>query len=151
MRWPHSCEPARSLSPWWAQRASGESALRPDGASRRSHCIAGADQLPVNVHASVSGIEQPSVSHAVARLIAGDAGRSMLPNAVALNNAGANFGRLVGPAVAGVLLAVPDIGIGLAFMAMAVMYFAALLTLLRLPAGTRPSSASLVNRPGGAA
>jgi MFS family permease len=83
--------------------------------------------------------------------IADVAGRAMLPNAVALNNAGANFGRLVGPALAGVLLAVPDIGIGLAFTAMAVMYLAALLTLLRLPAGTRPSSGSHAQRPGGAA
>ena len=36
--------------------------------------------------------------------IAEVAGRAHLANAVALNNAGANFGRLVGPAVAGVLL-----------------------------------------------
>jgi MFS family permease len=83
--------------------------------------------------------------------IADVAGRTMLPNAVALNNAGANFGRLVGPALAGVLLAVPVIGIGLTFVAMAVMYLAALLTLLRLPAGTRPRSESNAARPGGAA
>jgi MFS family permease len=83
--------------------------------------------------------------------IADVAGRTMLPNAVALNNAGANFGRLVGPALAGVLLAVPDIGIGLAFIAMALMYLAALLTLLRLPGGGRPISESHAARPGGAA
>ena len=65
--------------------------------------------------------------------IADTTGRAMLPNAVALNNAGANFGRLVGPAVAGGLLAVPDIGIGLTFLAMALMYLYALWTLLRLP------------------
>jgi MFS family permease len=81
------------------------------------------------------------------------AGRTMLPNAVALNNAGANFGRLVGPAVAGVLLAVPDIGIGLTFLAMAAMYVAALLTLPRLPA-SRDSSGTEVRstpRPSGVA
>jgi MFS family permease len=83
--------------------------------------------------------------------IADVAGRTMLPNAVALNNAGANFGRLVGPALAGALLAVPDIGIGLAFTAMAVMYLVALLTVVRLPAGTRPNSESHLQRPGGAA
>jgi MFS family permease len=83
--------------------------------------------------------------------IADVAGRALLPNAVALNNAGANFGRLVGPAVAGVLLAVPDIGIGLAFMAMALMYVAALGTLLRLPEARRPSSEGRGPRPGGAA
>jgi MFS family permease len=83
--------------------------------------------------------------------IADVSGRALLPNAVALNNAGANFGRLVGPAVAGVLLAVPEIGIGLAFVAMALMYLAALGTLIRLPAVPRPSLGSHVRRPGGAA
>jgi MFS family permease len=84
--------------------------------------------------------------------IADVAGRALLPNAVALNNAGANFGRLVGPAVAGVLLAFPGIGIGLAFVAMALMYLAALGTLFRLPeGGTNSTAPSHADRPGGVA
>jgi MFS family permease len=81
--------------------------------------------------------------------IAEVAGRGHLANAVALNNAGANFGRLVGPAVAGVLLAVPVIGIGLAFSVMAVMFLAALATLFRLPAAPRAQSTRSVPQPGG--
>jgi MFS family permease len=83
--------------------------------------------------------------------IADVSGPALLPNAVALNNAGANFGRLVGPAVAGVLLAVPGIGIGLAFTVMALMFLAALGTLFRLPAGRRRSSERHAARVGGAA
>jgi MFS family permease len=83
--------------------------------------------------------------------IADVAGRALLPNAVAVNNAGANFGRLVGPAVAGVLLAVPGIGIGLAFLAMALMYVAGLLTLIRLPDVRRPTPQGQTVRPGGVA
>jgi MFS family permease len=83
--------------------------------------------------------------------IADVAGRTMLPNAVALNNAGANFGRLVGPALAGGLLAVSGIGIGLAFTAMAVMYLVALLTVTRLPDVKRPSPEGHVDRLGGVA
>jgi MFS family permease len=83
--------------------------------------------------------------------IADVAGRSMLPNAVALNNAGANFGRLVGPALAGGLLAVANVGIGLAFGAMAVMYLVALLTVVRLPDVRRPRPEGHVDRLGGVA
>ena len=81
--------------------------------------------------------------------IAEVAGRAHLSNAVALNNAGANFGRLVGPAVAGVLLAVPGVGIALAFLVMAVMFLAALATLFRLPTGDSKKSTTTVARPGG--
>jgi len=83
--------------------------------------------------------------------IADVAGRPLLSNAVALNNAGANFGRLVGPALAGALLAVANVGIGLAFGAMAVMYLVALLTVVRLPDVRRPSSEGHVDRLGGVA
>jgi MFS family permease len=81
--------------------------------------------------------------------IADVAGRAQLANAVALNNAGANFGRLVGPAVAGVILAVPVIGIGLAFSVMALMFAAALATLVRLPGGAAQTSDRAAARPGG--
>ena len=64
--------------------------------------------------------------------------RAQLANAAALNNAGQNFCRIAGPALGGVLLAVPGVGVGGAFLCMAAMYLAALLVLFRLP-GARPS------------
>jgi hypothetical protein len=56
-------------------------------------------------------------------------------NAVAINNAGLNFCRVAGPALAGVLLAVPTIGAGGVFLVMTVMYGLVLASLLRLPGG----------------
>ncbi len=43
----------------------------------------------------------------------------LLPNAVALNNAGMNMTRVVGPAVAGILIAVPHFGLGGTFFVVA--------------------------------
>jgi MFS family permease len=63
--------------------------------------------------------------------------RPQLPNAAALNNAGQNLCRVAGPALGGVLLALPGVGIGGAFVAMAVMYASALLALVRLPGGSQ--------------
>ncbi len=63
--------------------------------------------------------------------------RAQLANASALNNAGQNFCRVAGPALGGVLLAIPGVGIGGAFLTMAVMYAAALGVLFRLPGGSR--------------
>lgn len=62
-------------------------------------------------------------------------GRSLVRNAAALNNAGINFCRVAGPAVAGALLAVPAIGIGGVFVGMTVAYAIVLASLLRLPSG----------------
>ncbi len=63
--------------------------------------------------------------------------RPQLPNAAALNNAGQNLCRVAGPALGGVLLALPGVGIGGAFVAMAAMYASALLALIRLPGGSQ--------------
>lgn len=63
--------------------------------------------------------------------------RPQLANAAALNNAGQNFCRVAGPALGGVLLAIPGVGIGGSFLAMAAMYGAALVALFRLPGGIR--------------
>lgn len=66
-------------------------------------------------------------------------GRENLPNAIALNSSVMNLGRFVGPAVAGVLLAV--LGEGGCFMVNAVSYLAVLPALFALPssrAGTVP-------------
>ena len=77
--------------------------------------------------------------------------RARLANAAALINAGQNFCRVAGPALGGVLLAIPRVGIGGAFLAMAAMYVAALATLFRLPSGSRhPSDANATGRTGGA-
>jgi hypothetical protein len=46
-----------------------------------------------------------------------------------------NFARIFGPALAGALLAVPELGVGGVFVAIAAMYVLVLLTLIRLPAG----------------
>jgi MFS family permease len=66
--------------------------------------------------------------------------RPQLASAVGLNSATQNFGRIAGPAVAGVLLALPGIGLIAAFLAIAGMYCVALLTLLRLPHGHASSN-----------
>ena len=62
--------------------------------------------------------------------------RPQLPNAAALNNAGQNFCRVAGPALGGVLLALPGVGIGGAFLAMAIMYAMAISVIFRLPGGS---------------
>jgi hypothetical protein len=66
--------------------------------------------------------------------------RPLLASAVGVNTAGQNFCRVAGPAVAGVLLAVPGAGIPAAFIAIAAMYAVALVSLLRLPAAKPPSA-----------
>jgi MFS family permease len=60
--------------------------------------------------------------------------RQLLANAVALNNAGQNFCRVAGPALAGVLLAIPGAGIAATFLTIAAMYGIALGALFKLPA-----------------
>src|SRR5438270_4449923 len=67
--------------------------------------------------------------------------RPQLANAAALNNAGQNFCRVAGPALAGMLMAVPRIGIGGAFLSMAGMYAFAFGALFRLPS-TQQTAAS---------
>src|SRR6266567_4749245 len=66
--------------------------------------------------------------------------RPLLANAVALNTAGQNFCRVAGPALAGVLLAIPGQGIAAAFLTITCMYCIALATLTQLPGSVRTSS-----------
>jgi MFS family permease len=73
--------------------------------------------------------------------------RPQLANAAALNNAGQNFCRVAGPALAGALLGIPGVGIGGGFLAMAAMYATALLGLARLPA-RRPATGSATGQAG---
>jgi MFS family permease len=89
------------------------------------------------VQGAAFAFNMPARQALIAELIA----RPQLANAVALNNAGQNLCRVAGPALAGMLMAVPRIGIGGAFLSMAGMYAFALAALFRLPATRRPGAA----------
>ena len=65
-------------------------------------------------------------------------GPSLVGSAVALNNAGMNFCRVAGPALAGVMLATPGIGVAGVFVAMTLMYGVVLYSLVRLPPRPAP-------------
>ncbi len=58
--------------------------------------------------------------------------RERLVNAVALNMAGTNFARIVGPAVAGGLIAVPFVGAGGVFVLISLMFTSVIIRLLRI-------------------
>ncbi len=66
-------------------------------------------------------------------LIPAIVGRENIANAIALNNAGMNLTRIVGPAIAGLIIAIPAVGIAGAYGAMALCYIVALLMLFQLP------------------
>lgn len=65
--------------------------------------------------------------------------RERLMNAVALNNAGMNFSRVVGPSIAGALIAVPFIGAGGVYAIMAAMYAYVVMSLFRIPQRGEPA------------
>jgi MFS family permease len=88
------------------------------------------------VQGAAFAFNMPARQAYIAELVA----RPYLANAAALNNAGQNFCRVAGPALAGMLMAIPAIGIGGAFLSMAGMYVLALAALFRLP-GARPPGA----------
>ena len=69
-------------------------------------------------------------------------GPRLVRNAVALNNAGINFCRVAGPALAGALLAVEWIGVRGVFAAMTAMYGVVLVSLFGLPSSVGDSSAA---------
>lgn len=62
-----------------------------------------------------------------------------LPNAIALNNAGMNASRILGPAVAGLLIAVPFVGVKGIYYFRAIAYVIVLWTLLMIPIDDTPS------------
>jgi MFS family permease len=74
--------------------------------------------------------------------------KELLRSAVALNNSGVNFCRIAGPALAGILLSVPGVGVPGVFVGMTAMYALVLTTLVRLPASA-PLVADEAGRPGG--
>jgi MFS family permease len=73
-------------------------------------------------------------------------GRKHLTNAIALNNTGMNMSRVVGPALAGVLIGIPFIGIGGVYVLMVLMYAFVVYSLIRLP--DRGSAEGSRNRSG---
>ena len=80
----------------------------------------------------------PSRQAFVAQLIS----RERLMNAIALNNAGMNFSRVIGPSIAGLFIAV--IGPGEVYVAMALMYAFVVYSLTRIPQSGAPVG---TNRP----
>jgi MFS family permease len=85
------------------------------------------------VQGAAFAFNMPARQAYIAELVPG----AQLANAVALNNAGQNFCRVAGPALAGMLMAFPRVGIGGAFLSMAGMYGFALAALFRLPVTRR--------------
>ena len=66
-------------------------------------------------------------------------GEGQITNAMALNNAGMNFSRIIGPAAAGALVGVPFFGMTGVFYLMASLYVVVLWTLLKIPPGKVPA------------
>lgn len=69
-------------------------------------------------------------------------GREDIANAMALFNANMNLTRVVGPAVAGMLIAAPAIGIGGVFMLMAGAYVLVLIAFWQIKGGRKPAGQS---------
>lgn len=67
-------------------------------------------------------------------------GPGRVANAVALNNTGMNFTRIIGPALAGILIAMPPVGTAGTFYVMAGSYVFTLAMLFRVPATPRQES-----------
>jgi MFS family permease len=75
-------------------------------------------------------------------LVADLVGQEDLTNAIALNNANMNLSRVLGPALAGVLIATPAIGVGGVFAIMAGAYVIVILTILQVKGGRTRVGAS---------
>lgn len=67
--------------------------------------------------------------------------REELPNAIALNSVGMNLAGIGGPALAGILIALPWVGVGGTFLVTSALFAIAVLALLNLPVRTAPSLA----------
>ncbi len=73
-------------------------------------------------------------------------GQRDMSNAIALNNAGMSATRVAGPALAGMLIAVPLIGFGGVFLLIALCYVWALLLLFRIPSTYRAPDEDGISR-----
>ena len=69
-------------------------------------------------------------------------GQEDLPNAIALNNANMNLNRILGPALAGFLIATPAIGVAGVFFAMAAAYIIVVLLIFQIHGGQQPAGMS---------
>jgi MFS family permease len=69
-------------------------------------------------------------------------GREDMANAMALFNANMNLTRVIGPAVAGMLIAAPAIGVGGVFTLMAAAYVLVLIMFWQIQGGRRPAGQS---------
>jgi MFS family permease len=83
---------------------------------------------------SAFAFNMPSRQAFVAQLVP----RERLMAAVALNNAGMNFSRVIGPSIAGALIAIPFVGAGGVYVIMATMYGFVVLSLTRIPQSGDP-------------
>src|ERR1700730_11106889 len=108
--------------------AAGLAALGITGNLQVWHVVAGSF-----MQGAAFAFNMPARQAYIAELVT----RPQLANAAALNNAGQNFCRVAGPALAGMLMAIPRVGIGGAFLSMAGMYVFALGALVRLPVTRR--------------
>ena len=72
-----------------------------------------------------------------------------LRNAAALHNAGMNFTRIAGPALAGGVISLPILGLGGVFACMAVLYSSVVATYFRLPEQRPSPPAGEQERPSG--
>lgn len=66
-------------------------------------------------------------------------GPRLTRSAAAMNSMAPNFSRVVGPSVAGVMLATPGIGVAGVFVTMVVLYAIVIASLFRLPKSRRPA------------
>ncbi len=83
---------------------------------------------------TVFAFNMPARSAIIPELV----GENNLTNAIALNTAGMNFSRILGPAAAGGLIAVPFVGMTGTFYLMTALYVVVVYTLWQLPEGKTP-------------
>lgn len=83
---------------------------------------------------TVFAFNMPARSAIIPELV----GQDRLQNAFALNNAGMNMSRIVGPAMAGAMISVPFIGMTGTFYFMTLLYVVVQWSLMLLPKGKEP-------------
>lgn len=83
---------------------------------------------------TVFAFNMPARSALIPELV----GPENVTNAIALNNAGQNASRIIGPASAGAMIGIPFIGMTGTFYFMAALYGVVVWSLLRLPRGRTP-------------
>ena len=82
------------------------------------------------------------VTDASGEVLADLVGPEDLPNAIALNNANMNLTRVLGPALAGFLIAAPSVGVGGVFLIMAGLYVLVVATILQVRGGRQRAAST---------